>query len=174
MKIVFYVALIGKTLLIFLTKVGIFTRFTWKILSHALNGPFYVKIFLNQFRIGCYWSWIYLRIRSHGLVLTKMHGRWRRRKWRIRRSITSVSGGGGRKAIRRSNHWGTNGKSVGWNFVIRDWTFKLVRFRTCGWIFILNNGCHWSIDFYVEMWTFAFRMLICWSFHIRFTYGSTK
>ena len=49
MKTVFYVALIGKTLLIFLTKVGIFARFTWKILSHALNGPFYVKIFLNQF-----------------------------------------------------------------------------------------------------------------------------
>ena len=49
MRTVFYVALIGKTLLIFLTKVGIFARFTWKILSHALNGPFYVKIFLNQF-----------------------------------------------------------------------------------------------------------------------------
>ena len=49
MKIIFYVALIGKTLLIFLTKVGVFVRFTWKILSHVLNGPFYVKIFLNQF-----------------------------------------------------------------------------------------------------------------------------
>jgi len=49
MRTVFYVALIGKTLLIFLTEVGFFARFTWKILSHALNGPFYFKIFLNQF-----------------------------------------------------------------------------------------------------------------------------
>ena len=49
MKTVFYVVLIGKTLLIFLTKIGLFVRFIWKILSHALNGPFYVKIFLNQF-----------------------------------------------------------------------------------------------------------------------------
>ena len=49
MKIVFYIALIGKTLLIFLTKIGIFVRFMRTIISHALNGPFYVKVFFNQF-----------------------------------------------------------------------------------------------------------------------------
>ncbi len=48
MKILFYVALVGKTLLIFLTKVGIFARFTWKILLHAFTGPFYAKIFLTH------------------------------------------------------------------------------------------------------------------------------
>ena len=48
MKTVFYVALIGKTLLIFLTKVGIFVKFTCKVLLHALNGPFYLKTFLHQ------------------------------------------------------------------------------------------------------------------------------
>ena len=46
MKIIFFIALIGKTLLIFMTKVGIFARFTWKILSYALTGPFYAKTFL--------------------------------------------------------------------------------------------------------------------------------
>ena len=48
MKIIFYIALIGKTLLMFLTKVGIFSRFIWKILSYALTGPFYAKTFFNQ------------------------------------------------------------------------------------------------------------------------------
>ena len=48
MKIVFYIAYIGKTFLIFLTNVGVFTRFLWKILSQVFYGPFYVKIFLNQ------------------------------------------------------------------------------------------------------------------------------
>ena len=48
MKIIFYIALIGKTLLIFMTKVGIFSRFIWKILSYALTGPFYAKAFFNQ------------------------------------------------------------------------------------------------------------------------------
>ena len=48
MNIVFYVAYIGKTFLIFLTKLGRFTRFTWKILSHVISGPFYPKIFVNQ------------------------------------------------------------------------------------------------------------------------------
>ena len=48
MKIIFYISLIGKTLLMFLTKVGIFSRFIWKILSHALKGPFYAKTFFNQ------------------------------------------------------------------------------------------------------------------------------
>lgn len=48
MKVVFYVAYIGQTFLIFLAKVGTFARFTWKILSHGFYGPFYLKIFLNQ------------------------------------------------------------------------------------------------------------------------------
>ena len=48
MKIVFYIAYIGKTFLIFLTNVGVFTRFLWKTLCHGVHGPFYVKIFLNQ------------------------------------------------------------------------------------------------------------------------------
>ena len=48
MKIIFYISLIGKTLLMFLTKVGIFSRFIWKILSYALTGPFYAKTFFNQ------------------------------------------------------------------------------------------------------------------------------
>jgi len=48
MKIVFYFAYIGRTFLIFLKRVGFFSRFTWKILLHALKGPFYTKIFLNQ------------------------------------------------------------------------------------------------------------------------------
>ncbi|MDC3076331.1 ABC transporter permease [Paracoccaceae bacterium] len=48
MRIVFYVAYIGKTFLIFLTKLGRFTMFTWKILSHVISGPFYPKIFVNQ------------------------------------------------------------------------------------------------------------------------------
>ncbi len=48
MKTVFYVAYIGNTFLIFLTKVGVFTKFLWKILSHGFYGPFYPKIFFNQ------------------------------------------------------------------------------------------------------------------------------
>ena len=48
MKIVFYVAYIGKIFLIFLTKLGRFTRFTWRIISQGLHGPFYTKIFLNH------------------------------------------------------------------------------------------------------------------------------
>ena len=48
MKIVFYVAYIGKIFLIFLTRLGRFTRFTWKIISQAFHGPFYTKIFLNH------------------------------------------------------------------------------------------------------------------------------
>ena len=48
MKIVFYAALIGNKLLIFLTNVGIFVRFMWKIILHALAGPFYAKAFFNQ------------------------------------------------------------------------------------------------------------------------------
>ena len=48
MKIVFYVELVGKSFLIFLSKVGIFSRFIWNILSQAIKGPFYSKIFLNQ------------------------------------------------------------------------------------------------------------------------------
>ena len=48
MKIIFYIALIGNTLLIFMSKIGIFSRFTWKILSCALTGPFYAKALFNQ------------------------------------------------------------------------------------------------------------------------------
>ena len=48
MKIIFYIALIGNTLLIFMAKIGVFCRFTWKILSYALTGPFYAKAFVNQ------------------------------------------------------------------------------------------------------------------------------
>ena len=48
MKIIFYIALIGNTLLIFMAKLGVFCRFTWKILSYALTGPFYAKAFFNQ------------------------------------------------------------------------------------------------------------------------------
>ena len=48
MKIVFYIADIGETFLIFLTNVGVFTRFLWRILCHGFHGPFYIKIFLNQ------------------------------------------------------------------------------------------------------------------------------
>ena len=48
MKIIFYIALIGKTLLILFTKVGILSRFIFKILSYALTGPFYAKAFFNQ------------------------------------------------------------------------------------------------------------------------------
>ena len=48
MKTFYYIELVGKTFLIFLIKVGIFTRFTWAILSQSLRGPFYTKTFLNQ------------------------------------------------------------------------------------------------------------------------------
>ncbi len=48
MKIVFYLELVGKTFLIFLAKIGIFSKFTWNILSKAFRKPFYTKIFLNQ------------------------------------------------------------------------------------------------------------------------------
>ena len=48
MKIVLYIELIGKTTLIFMTKVGVFSRFTWRILFYAVTGPFYAKAFLNQ------------------------------------------------------------------------------------------------------------------------------
>ena len=48
MKFVFFIALIGKTLLTFMAKVGIFVRFTWKILAHAVTGPMYLKILFNQ------------------------------------------------------------------------------------------------------------------------------
>ncbi len=48
MKIFFYAALIGKAILIFLTKIGTFTKFISKIFAHALTGPFYAKIFLSQ------------------------------------------------------------------------------------------------------------------------------
>ena len=50
MKIVFYIAYIGKIFLIFLTKLGRFTRFLLKILSHGFGGPFYTKIFINHSR----------------------------------------------------------------------------------------------------------------------------
>ena len=49
MKLVFYIAYIGKTFLILLTKLGRFTRFTWGIVSHGVRGPFYPKIFINHF-----------------------------------------------------------------------------------------------------------------------------
>ena len=48
MKIIFYIALIGNSLLIVMSKIGIFSIFTWKILSYALRGPFYAKAFFNQ------------------------------------------------------------------------------------------------------------------------------
>lgn len=48
MKIIFYLALIGKTLLTFFTNIGILARFTLKIISYALIGPFYAKMFFNQ------------------------------------------------------------------------------------------------------------------------------
>ena len=48
MRPVLFIAYIGKTFLILLTNLGVFTKFVWKILSHGLYGPFYLKIFLNQ------------------------------------------------------------------------------------------------------------------------------
>ena len=48
MKIIFYIALLGNTILKFMAKIGVFCRFTWKILSYALTGPFYAKAFFNQ------------------------------------------------------------------------------------------------------------------------------
>ncbi|MDC3108171.1 ABC transporter permease [Paracoccaceae bacterium] len=48
MKIVFYVAYIGKAFLIFLTKLGRLTKFMSNVFSFGLSGPFYTKIFLNH------------------------------------------------------------------------------------------------------------------------------
>ena len=52
MKIVLYVAYIGKIFLIFLTKLGRFTRFTWRIISQGFHGPFIPKFLNHLINIG--------------------------------------------------------------------------------------------------------------------------
>jgi phospholipid/cholesterol/gamma-HCH transport system permease protein len=48
MKIAFFLENVGQILLIFLSKIGVFSGFVIKILVSGLTGPFYAKTFLNQ------------------------------------------------------------------------------------------------------------------------------